>query len=60
MITPFLYFTFMLTSSSQKFRAYLLDSEKGMDVMAYLLCYGLEIKDKPGRSNVRVARLWVC
>ena len=33
----------------QKFRAYLLDSDKAMDVLAYLLCYSLEIKDKPGK-----------
>ena len=32
----------------QKFRAYVLDSEGAMDLLAYLLCYGLEIKDKPG------------
>ena len=31
----------------QKFRAYFLDLDKCMDVVAYLLCYALEIKDKP-------------
>ncbi|KAG9318395.1 high-temperature-induced dauer-formation protein-domain-containing protein [Chiua virens] len=30
-----------------KIRAYLLDSDKATDVLAYLLCYGLDIKDKP-------------
>lgn len=45
----------MLIPHPQKFRAYLLDSDKGMDVMAYLLCYGLEIKDKPGGSHLGVA-----
>ena len=32
----------------QKFRAFVLESDKAMDITAYLLCYGLEIKDKPG------------
>ena len=32
----------------QKFRGFVLESDKGMDLVAYLLCYGLEIKDKPG------------
>ena len=39
---------FLLTLANQKFRAYLLDNERAMDIVAYLLCYGLEIKDKPG------------
>jgi hypothetical protein len=34
----------------QKFRAYLLEQEKSMDILAYLLCYFLEIKDKPGNE----------
>lgn len=34
----------------QKFLAYLLDSDKATDVLAYLLCYGLDIKDKPRTS----------
>ncbi|KAI6028312.1 high-temperature-induced dauer-formation protein-domain-containing protein [Pisolithus orientalis] len=32
---------------SQKFRAYILDSDKVVDVLAYFFSYGLEIKDKP-------------
>jgi hypothetical protein len=32
----------------QKFRLYLLEQEKSMDILAYLLYYFLEIKDKPG------------
>jgi hypothetical protein len=36
-----------LRIQSQKFRLYLLDSDKAMDIVAYLLCYGLDIKDKP-------------
>jgi len=30
-----------------KFRAYFLESEKSMDLISYLLCYCVEIKDKP-------------
>ena len=32
---------------NQKFRAYILESDRSMDLVAYLLCYCLEIKDKP-------------
>lgn len=38
----------VLTTLSQKFRTYILDSEKAMDLVAYTLAYGLDIKDKPG------------
>ncbi|KAI0050002.1 hypothetical protein FA95DRAFT_1537035 [Auriscalpium vulgare] len=31
---------------NKKFRTYLLDQERSMDLVAYLLCYFLEIKDK--------------
>lgn len=41
----------------QKFRAYLLESDKAVDVLAYLLCYSLEIKDKPGKLSWSVMRL---
>jgi len=34
----------------QKFRVYLLEQEKSMDILAYLLCYFLETKDKPGNE----------
>lgn len=34
----------------QKFRAFLLEQDKSMDILAYLLCYFLEIKDKPGKD----------
>jgi hypothetical protein len=36
----------------KKFRAYLLDSDKAVDILAYLLCYSLEIKDKPRASSL--------
>ncbi|KAG6329974.1 hypothetical protein ID866_9117 [Astraeus odoratus] len=37
---------------NKKFRAYLVDSEKMVDIVAYLLCYGLEIKDKPQQHGL--------
>ncbi|KAH7930903.1 hypothetical protein BV22DRAFT_1028069 [Leucogyrophana mollusca] len=37
---------------NKKFRAYLLDSDKSVDVLAYLLCYSLEIKDKPQQHGL--------
>ncbi|KAF8448048.1 high-temperature-induced dauer-formation protein-domain-containing protein [Boletus edulis BED1] len=37
---------------NKKFRAYLLDSDKATDVLAYLLCYGLDIKDKPQQHGL--------
>ncbi|KAI0670599.1 high-temperature-induced dauer-formation protein-domain-containing protein [Trametes maxima] len=45
-------FLWKMIELNKKFRAYLLDSEKGMDIMAYLLCYGLEIKDKPEQHGM--------
>ncbi|ELU43067.1 Hid1 domain-containing protein [Rhizoctonia solani AG-1 IA] len=35
------------TSKSNKFRAFVMDSDKCVDLIAYLLCTCLEIKDKP-------------
>ncbi|KAF9232146.1 high-temperature-induced dauer-formation protein-domain-containing protein [Melanogaster broomeanus] len=37
---------------NKKFRAYLLDSDKAMDILAYLLCHGLEIKEKPQQHGL--------
>ncbi|KAJ7752084.1 high-temperature-induced dauer-formation protein-domain-containing protein [Mycena metata] len=37
---------------NKKFRGYLLESEKSMDLVAYLLCYALEIKDKPHQHGL--------
>ena len=31
----------------QKFRLYVLETEKGTDIVAYLLAYFIDIKDKP-------------
>ncbi|KAF8309828.1 hypothetical protein DL93DRAFT_2044105, partial [Clavulina sp. PMI_390] len=40
-------FFWKMIELNKKFRAYLLESEKLLDVTAYLLCYCLENKDKP-------------
>ncbi|KAJ7470526.1 high-temperature-induced dauer-formation protein-domain-containing protein [Mycena latifolia] len=40
-------FFWKMIELNKKFRAFLLDSDKAMDLVAYLLCYALEIKDKP-------------
>ncbi|KAG6844484.1 hypothetical protein H0H87_006558 [Tephrocybe sp. NHM501043] len=37
---------------NKKFRAYVLQSDKSMDLIAYLLCYALEIKDKPQQHGL--------
>ncbi|KAF9228020.1 hypothetical protein BS17DRAFT_747084 [Gyrodon lividus] len=37
---------------NKKFRTYLLDSDKAVDILAYLLSYGLEIKDKPQQHGL--------
>ncbi|KAI6102753.1 high-temperature-induced dauer-formation protein-domain-containing protein [Pisolithus croceorrhizus] len=41
-----------LIELNKKFRAYVLDSDKVVDVLAYLFCYGLEIKDKPQQHGL--------
>lgn len=43
--------------ATQKFRLYVLDSDRATDVLAYLLCYGIEIKDKP-RTFLQWILLW--
>ncbi|ESK85891.1 hypothetical protein Moror_2314 [Moniliophthora roreri MCA 2997] len=37
---------------NKKFRAYVLESEKAMDLVAFFLCYNLEIKDKPQQHGL--------
>ncbi|EPQ58471.1 hypothetical protein GLOTRDRAFT_114891 [Gloeophyllum trabeum ATCC 11539] len=37
---------------NKKFRVYILETDKGMDIAAYLLCYCLEIKDKPQQHGL--------
>ena len=41
-------------SHLQKFRTYLLEQDKSMDILAYFLCYFLEIKDKPGNERALI------
>ncbi|KAI0340618.1 hypothetical protein BDW22DRAFT_1360028 [Trametopsis cervina] len=45
-------FFWKMIELNKKFRAHLLDSERAMDILAYLLCYGLEIKDKPEQHGL--------
>ncbi|KAJ7172707.1 high-temperature-induced dauer-formation protein-domain-containing protein [Mycena filopes] len=45
-------FFWKMIELNKKFRGYLLDSEKSMDLVAYLLCYALEIKDKPHQHGL--------
>ncbi|KAK7023762.1 high-temperature-induced dauer-formation protein-domain-containing protein [Favolaschia claudopus] len=45
-------FFWKMIELNKKFRAYLLESDKSMDVVAYLLCYTLEIKDKPQQHGL--------
>ncbi|KAI0287914.1 high-temperature-induced dauer-formation protein-domain-containing protein [Russula brevipes] len=37
---------------NKKFRAYLLEQDKSMDILAYLLCYFLDIKDRPEQHGL--------
>lgn len=45
-------FFWKMIELNRKFRVYLLDLEKSMDIVAYLLCYTLEIKDKPQQHGL--------
>ncbi|KAJ7905266.1 high-temperature-induced dauer-formation protein-domain-containing protein [Mycena olivaceomarginata] len=45
-------FFWKMIELNKKFRAYLLESDKSMDLVAYLLCYALEIKDKPHQHGL--------
>ncbi|KAF8061471.1 high-temperature-induced dauer-formation protein-domain-containing protein [Lyophyllum atratum] len=40
-------FFWKMIELNKKFRTYVLQSDKSMDLVAYLLCYTLEMKDKP-------------
>ncbi|GLB35297.1 putative dyggve-Melchior-Clausen syndrome protein [Lyophyllum shimeji] len=40
-------FFWKMLELNKKFRSYVIQSDKSMDLVAYLLCYSLEIKDKP-------------
>ncbi|KAJ7285605.1 high-temperature-induced dauer-formation protein-domain-containing protein [Mycena rebaudengoi] len=45
-------FLWKMIELNRKFRAFVLESERSMDVVAYLLCYALEIKDKPHQHGL--------
>ncbi|KAJ3767498.1 high-temperature-induced dauer-formation protein-domain-containing protein [Lentinula raphanica] len=45
-------FFWKMIELNKRFRAYVLDSDQGLDLIAYLLCYNLEIKDKPQQHGV--------
>ncbi|KAF5370556.1 hypothetical protein D9758_001832 [Tetrapyrgos nigripes] len=45
-------FFWKMIELNKKFRSYLLESDKSMELVAYLLCYNLEIKDKPQQHGV--------
>ncbi|KAF5376543.1 hypothetical protein D9757_008307 [Collybiopsis confluens] len=40
-------FFWKMVELNKRFRAFILDSDRGIDLIAYLLCYNLEIKDRP-------------
>ncbi|KAI0736870.1 high-temperature-induced dauer-formation protein-domain-containing protein [Fomitopsis betulina] len=45
-------FFWKMIDLNKKFRLYVLDSDRATDVLAYLLCYGIEIKDKPQQHGL--------
>ncbi|KIK59645.1 hypothetical protein GYMLUDRAFT_44080 [Collybiopsis luxurians FD-317 M1] len=54
--TPFIaenvIFFWKMIELNKRFRAYVLDSDQGTDLVAYILCYSLEIKDKPQQHGI--------
>ncbi|KAF8631409.1 hypothetical protein AX17_005087 [Amanita inopinata Kibby_2008] len=45
-------FLWKMLELNKKFCSYILESDNAMDLLAYLLCYGLEIKDKPQQHGL--------
>ncbi|KAH0584230.1 hypothetical protein H2248_009784 [Termitomyces sp. 'cryptogamus'] len=45
-------FFWKMIELNKKFRSHVLQSAKSMDLVAYLLCYALEIKDKPQQHGL--------
>ncbi|KAJ4488228.1 high-temperature-induced dauer-formation protein-domain-containing protein [Lentinula aciculospora] len=45
-------FFWKMIELNKRFRAYVLDSDQGMGLIAYLVCYNLEIKDKPQQHGI--------
>ncbi|KIY51124.1 hypothetical protein FISHEDRAFT_38523 [Fistulina hepatica ATCC 64428] len=51
-ITETIIFFWKMLELNKKFRAHLLESAKCMSMVAYLLCYALEIKDRPEQHGL--------
>ncbi|GJE86851.1 high-temperature-induced dauer-formation protein-domain-containing protein [Phanerochaete sordida] len=51
-ISEIIIFFWKMIELNKKFRAFILESDRGMDVVAYLLCYGIEVKDKPEQHGL--------
>ncbi|EKM55702.1 uncharacterized protein PHACADRAFT_256512 [Phanerochaete carnosa HHB-10118-sp] len=51
-ITETVIFFWKIIELNKKFRTFVLESDRGMDIIAYLLCYGIEIKDKPEQHGL--------
>ncbi|KAJ7581051.1 high-temperature-induced dauer-formation protein-domain-containing protein [Mycena floridula] len=51
-VTETVIFLWKMIELNKKFRAFILDSDRGVDLLAYLLCYALEIKDKPQQHGL--------
>ncbi|KAG7452752.1 uncharacterized protein BT62DRAFT_958767 [Guyanagaster necrorhizus] len=45
-------FLWKMIELNKKFRAFVLDMDRATDLMAHLLCYNLEIKDKPQQHGL--------
>ncbi|KAF8626777.1 hypothetical protein AX15_004695 [Amanita polypyramis BW_CC] len=45
-------FLWKMSELNRKFRTYMLESDNAMNLVANLLCYGLEIKDKPQQHGL--------
>ncbi|KAJ7219056.1 high-temperature-induced dauer-formation protein-domain-containing protein [Mycena pura] len=45
-------FFWKMIELNKKFRTFILESDKGMDIVGYLLCYALDIKDKPHQHGL--------
>jgi hypothetical protein len=44
--------SYFLTKGFQKFRAHVVEGDRAVDVMALILCYCLELKDKPSEIHL--------
>ncbi|TFK55288.1 hypothetical protein OE88DRAFT_1675005 [Heliocybe sulcata] len=51
-VTDTIIFFWKMIELNKKFRAYILETDKGVNITAYLLCYCLEIKDKPQQHGL--------